>query len=138
MHVVLKSEQARAQYRFSRFERELISLIRKLAVKCNIEVQDVVVMSSYIHLSLRARSRRGFQNDLRALSGLIARKVLDAQKSCPSIIEKFFKGRPFSRIVAAGKKSFLALTNYFELNRLEKQGFTKAQSRTWRLAEAEP
>ena len=70
MHVVLKSEQAKAQYRFLRFERELVVLLRRLAVNFNIQVEDAVVMSNHIHLALRVRSRRAFQNYLRALSVL--------------------------------------------------------------------
>ena len=100
MHVVLKSDQAKADYRFLRFERELLALIRSVAIKLNVEVYDVVVMSNHIHLALRARSRRGFQSYLRALVGLIARKILGAQKNNPSVLKRFFTGRPFSRIVA--------------------------------------
>ena len=138
MHVVLKSDLAKNQYRFIRFERELIALLHKLALKLNIEVRDVVVMSNHIHLSLRAKSRRAFQNYLRSISGLIARKVLGAQKNSPSALKQFFKGRPFSRIVASGYKSFRALKTYFDLNRLEKCGFSKSESRAWRLATAGP
>jgi REP element-mobilizing transposase RayT len=135
MHVVVKSELAQGRYSFLNFERTLLSLLKGLAVRLNVEVCDVVVMRNHIHLALRVRSRRAFQNYLRALTGLVARKVLGAEKNRPSHLKKFFKGRPFSRIVAAGKRSFRILANYFSLNRLEKRGFSKSESRAWGLVD---
>ncbi len=129
MHVVLKSEKARGHYCFLKKEGALITLARQLGIKLNIKVSDIVVMSNHIHLCLKAGSRRAFQSYLRALSGLVVRKVLGAERSKASAIRDFFVGRPFSRIVAQGCRSFRGLMNYFELNRLEKEGFTKNQSR---------
>ena len=133
MHVVLKSVQARGPYSFLRYEQSLLKLLHKLALSMNVTLHDVVVMTNHIHLSLKVNSRRAFQNYLRAASGLIARKVLGAQKHKPSLLRKFFSGRPFSRIVNSGRKSWRALTEYFELNRLEKCGFSKSESRAWNL-----
>ncbi len=129
MHVVLKSEKACGPHSFLKIERKIISMAQKLSQKINIQVKDIVVMGNHIHLSLKAGSRRAFQNYLRALSGLIARKTLGAEKFNASAICDFFVGRPFSRIVAQGYKSFQGLRNYFELNRLEKKGFSKNESR---------
>ena len=133
MHVVLKSDLATGAHSFLRIERQIVSLIQKLGLNLNVQVCDVVVMGNHIHLSLRVKSRRAFQNYLRALSGLIARKVLGAEKNCRAKLRNFFRGRPFSRIVASGRKAFTDLRNYFELNRLERRGFSKAQSREWGL-----
>lgn len=128
MHVVLKSELATGPRSLLRFERNILALVRELALKLNVRVMDAVVMSNHLHLALRVYRRRAFQDFLRALSGLIARLVLGAERSRRSDVG-FFKGRPFSRIVASGKKSFQIITDYFKLNRLEKQGFTKAEGR---------
>ena len=86
-------------------------------------------MRNHIHLAIRVKSRRRFQNYLRALGGVIARKVLGAEKNSRAKLRNFFKGRPFSRIVASGRKSFRDLANYFELNRWERRGFSKERSR---------
>ena len=133
MHVVLKSKQAQGPYSFLRCERSLLFLLRKLACDMNVALTDVVVMGNHIHLSLKVKSRRAFSNYLRAATGLIARKVLGAEKHSPSSLTKFFEGRPFSRIVASGKKCWRVLARYFELNRLEKCGFSKSESRVLNL-----
>ena len=133
MHVVLKSTQAQGPHSFLRFERSLFNLMQKLARNLNVTLVDVVIMSNHIHLSIKIKSRRAFLNFLRASGGLIARKVLGAEKYRPSSMKKFFDARPFSRIVTSGKKSWTALSQYFELNRLEKFGFSKSESRAWLL-----
>ena len=138
MHVVLKSEHAKGPYSFLKIERVIISLIQNLGVKLNVKIKDVVVMSNHIHLLVRPRHRRGLQNFLRGLTGIIARKVLGAEKAKPSSIMNFFKGRPFSRIVASGLRSWHTITKYFELNRFEKLGFSKDLSRAWKLADGPP
>lgn len=130
MHVVLKSEKATGTYSFLRQERGLISLIRNLGAKLGVQVKDAVVMGNHIHLSLRVHQRRAFKNYMRSLPGLIARKILKAEKGRASKLRHFFTGRPYSRIVAQGYKSFQALREYFELNRLEKLGFSKEESRS--------
>ncbi len=129
MHVVLKSDHAKGPLSFLRIERVLISLVQNLGDKLNVKVKDVVVMTNHIHLAIKVRHRRHFKAYLRALTGLIVRKLLKTERSKPAGFEKFFKGRPFSRIVNSGRKSFGNLMRYFELNRLEKCGYSKAESR---------
>ncbi len=131
MHVVLKSDLAKGPLSFLRIERVIISLVQNLGAKLNIKVKDVVVMTNHIHLAIKVRHRRHFKAYLRALTGLIVRKLLKTERSKPSGLEKFFSGRPFSRIVNSGRKSFLTLRRYFELNRLEKCGYSKAESRRY-------
>lgn len=136
MHVVLKSDLAKGQQCFLRIERELLCLIKSLALKLNIRIQDVVVMSNHIHLSLKISHRRALHSYLRSLSGLIVRKIFHAEKSRPKTLvdpKKFFTGRPFSRVVAGGRKSFTTLQEYFNLNRIEKLGIPKVVSRAHAL-----
>jgi len=134
MHIILKSEEAHGKLSFLRKERELLKVARGLGAKLNVRINDIVVMSNHIHLLLLVKSRRGFASFLRAYSGIIARKILGAEKARPAALRKLFKGRPFSRIVAAGRKSWRLISRYFELNRLEKLGFSKALSRELSLA----
>ncbi len=135
MHVVLKSDLAKGPLSFLRIERIIISLVQNLGARLNVKVKDVVAMSNHIHLAIKVRHRRHFKAYLRALTGLIVRKIIRIKKTLKvdkensSDIEKFFKGRPFSRIVNSGRKSFGILMRYFELNRLEKCGYSKAESR---------
>lgn len=111
MHVVLKSEMAKGTYSFLRVERALLQLIRNLGAKLGVQVKDAVVMGNHIHLLLRVHQRRAFKAYMRSLPGLIARKVLRAEKGRASALRNFFTGRPFSRIVAQGYKSLRLYEN---------------------------
>lgn len=128
MHVVLKSERAKGPRSFLRIERELIALAKTLGIALNVQIKDIVVMTNHVHLSIKVSHRRAFHAYLRALGGLIVRKLLKTEKGNPTSVKNFFTGRPFSRIVAAGRKSFAALARYFALNRLEKRGFRKVKA----------
>jgi len=129
MHIVLKSENAHGKLSFLRKERELLTLARGLGTNLNVRIKDIVVMSNHLHLLLQVRSRRALQNYLRAFAGMLARRILGAQRFRPAALRSFFSGRPFSRIVAAGRRSWIAIREYFELNRLEKLGFSKTEGR---------
>lgn len=131
IHVILKSERASGAFSFYNFEREILKILRNLERSLGVSVKDVVVMGNHIHLSLKTNSRRAFQTFLKATSGLIARCVLKAEKGRASLIKNFFAGRPFSRIVAQGRKSFEILENYFQLNRLEKAGCGRKEGRSF-------
>jgi REP element-mobilizing transposase RayT len=135
MHVILKSPHARGKLSLSRHERWMLATAQRLGMRFNIQIKDLVAMSNHVHIRLRARHRKSFGVFMAALSGLIARRVLGAERGRPSSIAKFFEGRPFSRIIAAGTKSYQKISAYFNLNRLEKKGLTKEQSRSFGLIE---
>jgi hypothetical protein len=80
---------------------------------------------------VRFYKRRNFQNFLRAVSGLIARKtlglergrVLDSKKcNSTSWLGKFWDQRPFTRIVSWGP-NFNALRSYLKSGMTEALGF---------------
>ena len=135
MHVVLKSYKAVGPYSLLRREQKIFNLIEKLGKKLNVRVVNKALLGNHVHLLLKVSTRTALQNYLRALAGLIARIILGAERSKPSKIRDFFTGRPFSRIVAAGRRSWNNIRRYFELNRLERAGFAKAESRAWNLRE---
>jgi hypothetical protein len=56
----------------------------------------------HLHLLVKARQAKALSNFLRSVSGLIARKILKAEKAAAKGIQ-FWTGRPFSRLVAWGK-----------------------------------
>lgn len=133
MHVVIKANRAKGKLSFLKKEREIIVLINRLSLKFNVKIKDVVVMSNHIHVLLRAYQRPAFQNFLRALSGLVVRKAFQTERSRPLSYGKVLEGRPFSRIVNRGMRSYRNIKKYFDLNRLEKYGFSKSESRANRL-----
>lgn len=129
MHVVLKSDKAVGSTSFLRFERNILVLAKNLSLNAGVQIKDMVVMGNHIHIALKCNRRGALTVFLRALCGIIARKVLSAEKGTPSSIQGFFSGRPFSRIVAIGRKSYLTIRDYFQLNRLEKLGWSQEAGR---------
>ncbi len=141
-HVVLKSYRATGACSFLRNERWILEKAKSLAPKLGVDLKDIVVQANHIHLLLRVSRRRAFFAYLRALCGLIVRKITSKERGLARAAfhkttrsrangnsEKFFAGRPFSRIVSLGRKSYKAIKDYFELNRLEKIGYSKEFSR---------
>ncbi len=140
-HVVLKSYKAIGSRSFISHERWILKKSRSLATRLGVELKDIVVHSNHIHLLLRVSRRRAFFAFLRALCGLIARKITSKERGLAKTarqkesntskgnLEKFFAGRPFSRIVSLGRKSYKSIKKYFDLNRLEKLGYSKEVSR---------
>ena len=70
---------------------------------------------------MKITSPRLFAGFLRAISGIIARTVLGAQRGEPKG-KKFWDARPFTRIVAWGK-AYTAACRYLIKNQLEAVGF---------------
>ncbi len=141
-HVVIKSYKAIGSRSFVSHERWILNKSRSLATGLGVELKDIVVHSNHIHLLLRVSRRRAFFAFLRALCGLIARKITSKERGLAKnanekasrdrrngSLEKFFAGRPFSRIVSLGRKSYKSIKEYFDLNRLEKLGYSKEVSR---------
>ncbi len=147
MHVVLKSNHARNEKSFLRHEKWILTMASKLGKKLGVKILDIVVMSNHIHLLVKVHRRRAFAAYFKALCGLIVRRICKIKRGLPraagqaqfcnsSLAEKetiaegsFFAGRPFSRIVSMGRRSFRNIKNYFELNRLERLGHAKADAR---------
>lgn len=103
-----------------------------MAAKLGVQVKDVVVMSNHVHLLLKFRARRSFRAFVSGVSGMLARKILGAERGKKSD-SKLFVGRPFSRIVNMARRSYLAIKRYFDLNRLERRGYSKRVSRELNL-----
>ena len=79
---------------------------------------------------MRIHSRRALNRFLRAVSGLIARFIMKAERGKACGI-KFWDARPFTRIVIWGK-AFKAAKEYVELNFLEAMGFVAYRPRKTR------
>ncbi|MEO5666752.1 MAG: hypothetical protein ABIR96_01700, partial [Bdellovibrionota bacterium] len=76
---------------------------------------------NHLHLLVRFTQRRGLQNFLRGSCGLIARKMLGAERG-RAHEHPFWSQRPFTRIVSWGK-DFNSVLAYVKLNTLEALGF---------------
>ena len=82
MHLVLKSSIATGERSFLRKNRvrQIEALVFRLGRESGVRVYRFANSGNHLHILLRARSRQAFQRYLRALSGLIARMVLGAER----------------------------------------------------------
>jgi hypothetical protein len=80
-----------------------------------------------VHLLVRAESRVAFQNFLRTVAALLARRITGARKGKP--VGKFWDALAFSSLVKWGSQ-MAAVHRYFSRNRLEAIGFFTPDDRT--------
>jgi hypothetical protein len=114
-------------------------MLLKQGRRHGVKVYRVANAGNHLHLLVRFTKRRGLQNFLRGSCGLIARKVLGAERGrasgktttsdAPQTInrslkqgQRFWSQRPFTRIVSWGK-DFNSVLAYVKLNSLEALGF---------------
>ncbi|MEO5667476.1 MAG: hypothetical protein ABIR96_05415 [Bdellovibrionota bacterium] len=146
LHIVLRSDGAKNDRSMLRHERVIKNTLIKLGRKHGVKIYRVANAGNHLHLLVRFTQRRGLQNFLRGSCGLIARKMLGAErgrakkwdtylkpgvensKATPRdrptlpVRESFWSQRPFTRIVSWGQ-DFNSVLAYVKLNTLEALGF---------------
>lgn len=117
VHLVLKSHFAKGSHSFLRrpYASRIEGLVHSLARLTNLKVYRFVNSGDHLQLIVHTRSRRAFNKFVRALSGIVARLVLDAERGRGQE-KKFWVARPFTRILSWQKEFPLAKkieTNFF-------------------------
>lgn len=147
LHVVLRSSQCTGASSLKKFERKISDVLSRQAELQGVKIYARANAGNHLHLVLKAPNRRALRRFLKAVTGLIARKVSGRERGAaaePSKASKlkvtsknlgdsnkhtsFWDARPFSRVVAWGK-DFASLKNYLHLNRVEAIGFSRHESR---------
>jgi hypothetical protein len=80
LHVVLRSDFAHGSRSLLRHERVIRNMLLKQGRRHGVKVYRVANAGNHLHLLVRFTKRRGLQNFLRGSTGLIARKVLGAER----------------------------------------------------------
>ena len=141
-HLVLRSERARGERSLLLFGKEIAGILATQSRIHGVKLRNQANAGNHLHLIVQTRTRRSMQNFLRAISGLIARKVLGAEKGRPAngaAVEqitstntneefKFWDSRPFSRLVNWGN-DYSGLNQYLMLNRIEMTGMDRLSTR---------
>lgn len=121
MHLVMRSQHARGDRSFLKFDEAIKQIINSQAQRFGVKVYRQANGGNHLHLVILPRSRQAFNGFIRAISGLIARLVLKAQRGAPVRIQ-FWEKRPFTRIVSWGRE-YLGVCDYLMRNTLEALGF---------------
>jgi hypothetical protein len=134
LHVVLRSDVAQGERSLLKYERVIRNMLLKQGRRNGVKVYRVANAGNHLHLLVRFTKRRGLQNFLRGSCGLIARKMMGAERgrakkwslsneARPSATApRFWSQRPFTRIVNWGR-DFDSVLAYVKLNSLEALGF---------------
>lgn len=135
IHLVLKSKLAQGARSFlnRKNSQEIETIIRRQAELWHIRLYHTVNVGNHLHLVLRIkpghavgasastqrratkRPHSNFVPFIRAVTGLIARHVLGAEKGSPKDIQ-FWQARPFTRIISWGR-DWDHIKNYMGKNR---------------------
>jgi REP element-mobilizing transposase RayT len=117
MHLVLKSKKATGRYSFFNHQKAIHQILNKYSKRYGVQIKDSVNMGNHIHLKIKIADRKYFQNFLRTITALIARKVTGAAKT--KRFGKFWDALAFTRVVKTSYEE-LQLKGYFKANREQK------------------
>lgn len=121
IHLVLKSCQKKV---FNPSNRSLENLIKSHAEKFDIQVYDLALNWSHIHLLIKLQHRTDYVKFIRSLTSVLSLRIRAAQKN----IGKIFTLRPFTRIVSWGR-DFKRALSYQLLNQLEAFGIVNRREK---------
>jgi hypothetical protein len=131
MHLVMRSSYAKGEYSFLKRDKKIQEIIGTQSKAFGVKVYRQANGGNHLHLVILPRSRSAFNGFIRAISGLIARAVLDVERG-RALGFKFWDKRPFTRIVEWGRE-FKSVNNYLLQNTLEALGFVPYQPRKYTL-----
>jgi REP element-mobilizing transposase RayT len=126
IHLTLKSEKAKGPWSFLTPKNQQIirEILKEKAKKWGVQITDFANVGNHLHIKLRFKYREGFQNFLRSITSLIARKITKARRGVKT--GKFWQGLAFTRVLTSGFEE-LQLKGYFTANRKEAAKGQKAR-----------
>ena len=119
LHLVVRSTRARGARSFlaPARARKIERLVFRLGRKLEVRVYRYANSGNHLHLLVRPRTREGFHAYTRALTGIIARLTLGAERGRAKHTP-FWDKRPFTRIVEWGR-DFIGVAHYVENNTVQ-------------------
>ena len=119
LHVVLKANQG--GMRLPKVYNEVNNLVVDISKKHAVTIYEWANVGNHIHLVVKLRNVTGWSAYIRELTGRIARHLQQTDISRKDA--KFWRYRPFTRIVRSWKKAFRDAKDYVHLNWLEAERF---------------
>lgn len=117
-HLVLKSHKAKGSWSFLTPKNQILirQILKEKANKWGIQISEVVNVGNHLHIKLKFKYREGFQNFLRSVTALIARKITKARRGVKT--GKFWQGLAFTRVIKTRLEE-MQLKGYFKANRVQ-------------------
>ena len=119
IHVVLRANQGglRNPHIFAKVNEQ----VEEIAKKHGVTIYEWANVGNHIHFVLKLRSLKSWSAYIRELTGRLA-LLMKTTKLAPRD-KKFWRHRPFTRIVRSWKKPFRDAMEYVHLNWLEAERF---------------
>lgn len=121
IHATLRSSKAKGSYSFMRpkNQKEIERRLYLYADRFGVRIFKFANSGNHLHILLKSKSKKGFQNFLRTFAGVIPRVVTGARKG--KARGKFWDTLVYSKLVTFGKH-FKNTSNYVVKNTLETFG----------------
>jgi REP element-mobilizing transposase RayT len=103
-------------------DRTVRDVLRRMARRFEVRIYDFANVGSHLHIVLRARRREGFQGFLRSFAGVVARRIMGAERGRQR--GRFFDGLAWSRVVSWGR-DYWGLRHYVFRNQIEGERGTR-------------
>ena len=118
IHLTLKSSKAKGPWSFLTPKNQQIirEILKSKSKKWGVQIAEVINVGNHLHIKLKFKYREGFQNFLRSVTALIARKITNARRGHAA--GKFWQGLAFTRVIQT-KLEELQLRGYFKANRIQ-------------------
>lgn len=128
IHLVLKSDKARGKLSFLTPTNKILvqKILKQKAKKFGVRIADLANVGNHLHLKVRITSRESFQNFLKAITTLIARKITGARRGKP--FGRFWQGLAFTRVLTSRTEE-LNLMGYLIGTHLEAGSSTEARNK---------
>lgn len=129
VHLTLRSSRAKGpwSFRMPQHVERIQKLTAKFTHKYGIRLHSMANVGNHLHLHLQLGHRQNYAPFIRALTAAIAMAVSGKSRWKKSQ-GKFWDQRPFTRLVV-GKRAFLRLQDYIEINVLEGYGALRNTAR---------
>jgi REP element-mobilizing transposase RayT len=129
MHLVMRSTLASGEFSFLRAKRarRIEALVHKLGKEKGVKVYRFANSGNHLHFIVLPRSREAYKAYIKAITGIIARLTLGAERGSAKKI-RFWDAKPYTRILEWGR-DFKTACQYVLQNTLEALGFIPYQMR---------
>lgn len=129
-HLVLRSRAS--LLRLPKTYLKVNEVVERVCRKHGVRLYRYANVGNHLHLLVRLRSRRSWSAFIRELTGRVAQIALELKPREKSLV-RFWRYRPFTRVVRGWKKAFRVACEYVGLNQLEADGMIDRRSRPYLL-----
>jgi REP element-mobilizing transposase RayT len=129
MHLVMRSTLATGERSFLRAKRarKIEELVHRLGKEKGVKVYRFANSGNHLHFIVLPRSREAFKSYIKAITGIIARLTLGAERGNAKKI-RFWDAKPYTKIIEWGRE-YVTVCRYLLQNTLEALGFVAYQPR---------